>query len=106
MRIHHAFIDCQTIAELRQQFAAEAGELMRAFVTRLVAAGWSEHDARTANVRNLAHTRIDTNRAQSRASVLQYVKRRPEPITSCASQGTFDAPDEPLRSTFRHATLP
>jgi hypothetical protein len=124
---------CQTIAELRQQLAAEAGELMCAFVITLVAAGWSEHDARTTNVRDLPphrnghepcsmlttpdradhgvplgcspHEHAFGDDAPGRALVLQYVERLPEPITFCASQGSFDAPDELLRSTFRHGTL-
>jgi hypothetical protein len=39
-RIDHAFIDFQTISELRRQLAAEVGELMREFVSTLVAAEW------------------------------------------------------------------
>ena len=43
--------------------------------------------------------------APGRALVLQYVERLPEAIRFCASQGSFDDPDELLRSTFRHGRL-
>lgn len=52
--IHNAFIDYQTAAEERRQLAAATGELIRRFIDALVAAGWSEEQARNANVRHLA----------------------------------------------------
>jgi hypothetical protein len=54
--IHHAFLDYQTAAERRRQLAAEIGELAGELIATLVAAGWSEHDAREANVQKLANT--------------------------------------------------
>jgi hypothetical protein len=52
--IHKAFISYQDAAERRRQLAAETGELAGELMTTLVAAGWSEQDARQANVRNLS----------------------------------------------------
>ncbi len=52
--IHHAFSEYQRIGEDRRHLAAEIGELIAAFVSSLVAAGWSEDSARTADVHQLA----------------------------------------------------
>jgi hypothetical protein len=52
--IHGAFCDYQTAAEERRQLAADTGEVIRRFVDALVAAGWSEEQARSANVYELA----------------------------------------------------
>jgi hypothetical protein len=52
--IHRAFHDYQTAAEERRQLAADIGEVIRRFVDALVAAGWSEEQARAANVDELA----------------------------------------------------
>jgi hypothetical protein len=52
--IHRAFHDYQTAAEERRQLAADTGEVIRRFVDALVAAGWSEEQARGANVYELA----------------------------------------------------
>ena len=52
--IHRAFHDYQTAAEERRQLAADIGEVIRRFVDALVAAGWSEEQARAANVYELA----------------------------------------------------
>jgi hypothetical protein len=52
--IDRAFQDYQTAAEERRQLAAEIGEVIRRFVDVLVAAGWSEEQARAANVHELA----------------------------------------------------
>jgi hypothetical protein len=54
--IHHAFLGYQTAAERRRQLAAEVGELVGDLIAILVAAGWSEPDARAANVHELART--------------------------------------------------
>jgi hypothetical protein len=51
--IHHALIAYQDAAERRRQLAAEVGELVAELIASLVAAGWSEHDARDANIPNL-----------------------------------------------------
>lgn len=53
-RIHHAFHDYQTAAEERRQLAADVGELTVALVDALVAAGWTEDQARNADVHELA----------------------------------------------------
>ena len=55
--IHRAFIDYQTAAEERRQLAADTGESIREFVDELVAAGWTEQQARNADVHQLAHAR-------------------------------------------------
>jgi hypothetical protein len=52
--IHRAFCEYQTAAEERRQLAADIGEEIRRFVDVLVAAGWSEEQARNANVYELA----------------------------------------------------
>jgi hypothetical protein len=52
--IDRAFHDYQTAAEERRQLAADIGEVIRRFVDALVAAGWSEEQARAANVHELA----------------------------------------------------
>jgi hypothetical protein len=52
--IHRAFSEYQRIGEDRRHLAAEIGELIAQMVAELVAAGWTEHEARTADVRALA----------------------------------------------------
>jgi hypothetical protein len=54
--IHRAFVDYQTAGEDRRQLAADIGELTRAFVDVLTASGWSEDQARNADVHELAAT--------------------------------------------------
>jgi hypothetical protein len=53
--IHRAFMDYQTASEERRQLAATVGEPTRELVEVLTDAGWSEHDARNANVHELAN---------------------------------------------------
>ncbi|MGH2916569.1 MAG: hypothetical protein ACRDMX_16450 [Solirubrobacteraceae bacterium] len=52
--IHRAFCDYQQIGEDRRHLAAEIGELIAGLVAELIAAGWTEQDARAADVRQLA----------------------------------------------------
>jgi len=52
--IHRAFSEHQHLAEDRRHLAAEIGELIAGLVAELVAAGWSEQAARTADVHQLA----------------------------------------------------
>ena len=52
--IHRAFCDYQAAAEERRQLAADVGEKIRRFVDELVAVGWTEEQARNANVHELA----------------------------------------------------
>ena len=52
--VHKAFLSYQTAAEERRQLAADIGEVIRQFVDALIAAGWSEEQARNANVHELA----------------------------------------------------
>ncbi|MGH2908929.1 MAG: hypothetical protein ACRDK8_06490 [Solirubrobacteraceae bacterium] len=52
--IHRAFCEYQQLAEDRRHLAAEIGELISAFVSELIAAGWSEQQARAADVHQLA----------------------------------------------------
>ena len=52
--INRAFGDCQAAAERRRQLAAEIGELAGELIATLVGAGWSERDAREANVNEVA----------------------------------------------------
>jgi len=51
--IHRAFSEYQRISEDRRHLAAEIGELIAAFVSELVAAGWTEEQARNADVHQL-----------------------------------------------------
>ena len=53
--IHRAFSAYQSACEERRQLAAEIGETIREFVDALVATGWSEDQARNANVHELAY---------------------------------------------------
>jgi hypothetical protein len=53
---HH---DYQQVAEDRRRLAADIGEVIRAFVNELVAAGWSEQEARNANVHEVASVEED-----------------------------------------------
>ena len=54
-QIHRAFHDYQAAAEERRQLAAEVGERIRELVDVLTAAGWTEDEARDADVHQLAH---------------------------------------------------
>ena len=51
--IHKAFISYQNAAERRRQLAADAGKLAGELIATIVGAGWSEHEAREANIRAL-----------------------------------------------------
>ena len=53
-QIHRAFIGHQTVAEERRRLAAEIGEVVRQLVDALIAAGWTEEQARNTNVHELA----------------------------------------------------
>lgn len=48
--IHRALIAYQDAAERRRRLAAEVGELVGELIASLVAAGWSEAEAREANI--------------------------------------------------------
>lgn len=52
--IHRAFCEYQSACEERRQLAADVGEAIRQFVDALVSAGWTEDQARNANVHQLA----------------------------------------------------
>ncbi len=52
--IHRAFSEHQQLGEDRRHLAAEIGELISQFVAELIAAGWSEEQARQADVHQLA----------------------------------------------------
>jgi hypothetical protein len=53
-QIHHAQVDYQAASEERRQLAAAVGELTRELVDVLTAVGWTEDQARKANVDQLA----------------------------------------------------
>jgi hypothetical protein len=55
--IHRAFVDHQTASEERRQLAVDVGELAQQLTDALTAAGWTEQEARTANVNDLAEGR-------------------------------------------------
>jgi len=52
--IHRAFSEHQRVGEDRRHLAAEIGELIAGLVAELVAVGWSEDQARNADVQQLA----------------------------------------------------
>jgi hypothetical protein len=52
--IHRAFCEYQRICEDRRHLAAEIGELIAQMVAELTAAGWTEEQARTVDVHQLA----------------------------------------------------
>jgi len=52
--IHRAFCEYQQLAEDRRHLAAEIGELIATFVSELAEAGWTEEQARQADVHQLA----------------------------------------------------
>ncbi len=52
--IHSAFLAYQTAAEERRQLAADIGDAIRRLVDALTAAGWTEEQARNANVHHIA----------------------------------------------------
>jgi hypothetical protein len=58
-RIHRAFVDCTRVAEERRQLAADVGELVHELVGVLSAAGWTEEQARNANVHELANDKAE-----------------------------------------------
>jgi hypothetical protein len=60
--IHGAFTNYQTVSERRRQFAADTGELIGRFTDALVAAGWSEEEARNANVDELSRSTEEQQR--------------------------------------------
>lgn len=53
-QVHRAFCEYQSACEERRQLAADAGETIRQFVDALVSAGWTEDQARRANVHQLS----------------------------------------------------
>jgi hypothetical protein len=57
--IHKAFTSYQDAAERRRQLAAETGELAGKLITALIGAGWSQQDARDANIRSLIWPEVD-----------------------------------------------
>ena len=60
--IHGAFTEYQTVSERRRQLAADTGELIGRFIDALVAAGWSEDEARNANVDELSRSTEEQQR--------------------------------------------
>jgi hypothetical protein len=53
-QIQRAHCDYQNVAEGHRRLAARIGEIMGALVDELVAAGWSEREARETSVHDLA----------------------------------------------------
>jgi hypothetical protein len=58
-QIHQAHCDHERIAEDRRHLAAEIGEIIRTLLYQLVAAGWSEQQARSTDIRALANSEED-----------------------------------------------
>lgn len=52
--VHRAFVDYQSASEERRQLAAQVGELGHRLLDALTAAGWTDTQARTADVHHLA----------------------------------------------------
>jgi hypothetical protein len=72
--IHSAFADYQTAAESRRQLAADTGEMICQLVDTLVATGWTEEQARNADVHQLA-----TAKSGLRAQAVVGATRAPKP---------------------------
>jgi hypothetical protein len=53
-QIYKPHCDDQRVAEDRSRLAADIGEIIRTFLDELMAAGWSETEARDANIGGLA----------------------------------------------------
>jgi hypothetical protein len=53
-QIHLAHCGGQQVGEERRRLAAATGEVIRTFLDELIAAGWSEQEARDANLHELA----------------------------------------------------
>jgi hypothetical protein len=53
-QIHKAHCDYQRVAEDRRRLAADIGEIIRTLLDELMAAGWSETEARDASIGALA----------------------------------------------------
>ena len=53
-QIHQAHCNYERVAEDRRHLAAEIGEIIRTFLDELVAAGWSEQQARNTDTHALA----------------------------------------------------
>ena len=53
-QIHKAHCDYQRVAEERRRLAADRGEIIRTLLDELMAAAWSETEARDANTGGLA----------------------------------------------------
>jgi hypothetical protein len=58
-QIHQAHYDYERVAEDRRHLAAEIGEINPDLSRRLVAAGWSEQQARSTDIRALANSEED-----------------------------------------------
>lgn len=71
--IHRAVADLQRASEDRRQLAADVGELTGALIAALAKTGWSEQQARQADVRALAG---DALRAQEAAEDADRATRR------------------------------
>ncbi|MGI8864158.1 MAG: hypothetical protein ACR2JH_07120 [Solirubrobacteraceae bacterium] len=57
--VHRAFANHQSVAEERRPLAVDVGELAQQLTATLASAGWTETEARNANVNDLAEGRFD-----------------------------------------------
>ena len=57
--VHRAFVDYQSASEERRQLAVEVGELGHRLIDALTAAGWTDTQARTADVHHLVQEASD-----------------------------------------------
>jgi hypothetical protein len=58
-QIHRAHFDDQHLAKEGRRLAGDIAGVVRAFLDELIAAGWSEHGACTANLDKLARSPED-----------------------------------------------
>jgi hypothetical protein len=63
-QLHRAFCEHQSVCEQRRQLAVDVGELAVQLTDALCAAGWSEQDARAADVHQLAKATERTTRQE------------------------------------------
>jgi hypothetical protein len=92
--IHRAFIAYQTAADARRALAADTGETIREFVDALIAAGWTEQQARIADVHQLAHASAETHPPGHHPATPQSLPgQTPSPHTGARPQSS--APNAP-----------
>ena len=82
--IHRAFVDHQRAYEERRQLAVDVGELAPQLADVLTAVGWTEHEARNANVHHLAQRSANQLPCTCSAAATRYGPSSP---ATCSRTG-------------------